>query len=401
MALQSAPVLTAAPTFVAPDKVSLDACRRRTDPLADAAVAGYFATVNTDDHGALFAGLVRHTMIPPEDQVPAVAEFFAAAGKLPDWADVGAVARGQRFFNQFAAHHFSAMYLVSLPSAYAAAKGVQVLHMTARLRTDTERRLNETAQFLMDISAPGAFGPHGVAIDRILHIRLMHAAVRWLIANDPSVTQMSDEAPPMTNPDGLFWSESWGRPVNQEDLVGTLLTFTVTVYDMFDKSGVQYRDQEIIDHLHMWQVIGHLLGIEDDMLPATRAESAALRDLIWTRQHAPSASGRAMQEALLAQSNQHVPRFARPIMPAAFREFLGEEIANDIALPPNNWTRVFFGPMTAMTRVMTRGEARHPLRGWFSRNIGRWMLDAVLSEMRGGGRPDFAIPDHLANSLRR
>lgn len=119
---------------------------------------------------------------------------------------------------------------------------------SGRLRTDTERRLNETAQFLMDVSAPHALDPGGTGISRILHVRLMHAAVRWLIEHDPAVAHVVDQPPPDHAPTQFTWSTSWGLPGNQEDLVGTWLTFTVVVYDAFDASGVVYDERDVADH---------------------------------------------------------------------------------------------------------------------------------------------------------
>ena len=136
------------------------------DPLADDAVAAYFADVEATAPVGLFAHLVRHVKLPVEDQVPAIRAFFAESSRRPDWVDEAAVARGQEFFNRLVAHHFSALYLASLPNSYAAAKGVQVLRMTGRLQTDTQRRLTETAQFLLDTAAPGAMevgGPASIA----------------------------------------------------------------------------------------------------------------------------------------------------------------------------------------------------------------------------------------------
>ena len=203
---------------------------------------------------------MRHVQLPPEDRTPAIREFFDTVATEPDWVYAAAVERGQAFFNRLVSHQFAALYFASLPSSYAAAKGVQVLHLAGRLRTDTERRLNETAQFMMDVAAPGALAPGGVGIDRILHVRLMHAAVRWLIANDPIVRHVADiEPPPVELPD-LTWSDSWGLPGNQEDLVGTWLTFTAQVYETFDASGVEYTDLDIDDHLHMWRLVAHYLG---------------------------------------------------------------------------------------------------------------------------------------------
>ena len=67
--------------------------------------------------------LVEHLDLPPEERVPAIAEFLATAGTLPAWADRARMARGQAYFCDWAVHQFTALYLASLPSAYAAAAG--------------------------------------------------------------------------------------------------------------------------------------------------------------------------------------------------------------------------------------------------------------------------------------
>ena len=67
---------------------------------------------------------------------------------------------------------------------WVAAKGVHVIWLTARLQNDARRRLNETAQFLMDVTVPASFDEGGSAIARIQHVRQMHAAIRWFIDHD-------------------------------------------------------------------------------------------------------------------------------------------------------------------------------------------------------------------------
>ena len=376
--------------------IDLDAMRERTDPLADLAAAGYFAAVESTDPAALFSSLVRHTKLPADDQVPAIRSFLSAAAERPAWVDDAAVERGQAFFNRLVAHHFSGLYLSSLPGCYAAAKGVQVLRMTGRLQTDAERRLNETGQYLMDIAAPGAMAAGGAGVDRVLHVRLMHAAVRWLIDHDPSVQHVDDLAPPSIEGSQLVWSSSWGRPINQEDLIGTWLTFNIVIYDAFDASGVMYDDGDIADHLHLWRLVAHHLGVDPSLVPPDRASAEALRDRIWERQHAPSGAGGAMMEALIANAHRHMPRWSRPILPTAFRHFLGDRTADILALPPANWTRHLFPVMSALTRVLTRGKDHHAFHGRVSAFLGRHLMNGILAEMRQGDRPAFAIPDHLA-----
>jgi hypothetical protein len=310
--------------------IDLEPFRQQGDPLADRAVAEFFAEFEHTDPGSLFASLVRRTKLAPEAMNPALRAYFAEASTFPRWVDQQAVDRGQVFFNRLVAHQFSSLYLASLPNSYAAAKGVQVLRMTGRLQTDTTRRLDETAQLLMDVAAPGALQPGGTGIDRILHVRLMHAAVRWLILHDPSVRRVRDLPPPERETEEFVWSLSWGVPINQEDLAGTWLTFTAVVYDAFDASGVVYDAQEIDDHLHLWRLVAHFLGVDPTLVPQTRVDANVLRRRIFARQQHPSAAGRAMAAALLEQARTRVPKFTWPLMPAAFRHFLGDGVCDMI-----------------------------------------------------------------------
>ena len=280
--------------------------RAVTDEPADRAVAAYFADRDGAEPGSLVHSLVTHLELPPEQQVPAITEFLATAGQLPDWADPARMARGQAYFGDWALHQFTALYLASLPSAYAAARGVHVLWLTARLERDPERRLNETAQFLMDVTAPDSFGPRGAAVDRILHVRLMHAAVRWLIDHDPGVAR-PDDADPTAPPAGPTWATSWGRPANQEDLAGTMLTFTTVVLDAFANSGVESSAAGAEDFFHLWTVIAHVLGVHDALIPRDVAEGRRLQAAIFGRQ----------QEAIGGRTRPHGDAARAPARPRA------------------------------------------------------------------------------------
>ncbi len=268
--------------------------------------------------------------------------------------------------------------------------------MTGRLQTDTTRRLNETGQFLMDIAAPRAMDVGGVGIDRVIHVRLMHAAVRWMIAHDPAVTRVDDLAPPQREEDGLVWSTSWGVPTNQEDLVGTWLTFTEVVYAAFDASGVDFNEQNVSDHMHLWRLVAHYLGIDPAIVPTTRPDAKALRERIFGRQQAPCAAGKAMTAALVAQAHDRMPKFVWPLLPTAFRHFLGDPVSDMLDVHAANWTRHLFTVMSTFERLLTRGEERRPLHARVSAFIGRHLMDGILKEIRKGERPAFEIPTYLA-----
>src|SRR5581483_558278 len=112
--------------------------------------------------------------------------------------------------------------------------------------------LNETAQFMLDVMRPGGVQPGQPGWDAARRVRLMHAAVRWMILNRP----------------GIDWDTSaYGVPINQEDLLLTLLTFTEVMFEVFDRTGIDYSEREADDYLHLWSYVGHVLGIRPDLLP--------------------------------------------------------------------------------------------------------------------------------------
>ena len=376
---------------------ALDHWRTVADEPADRAVAGYFAVVDGVGPAVLMRSLVEHLHVPPEDQVPSIKEFLAAAAVLPDWADRARMARGQAYFSDWAVHQFTALYLASLPSAYAAAKGVHVLWLTARLQDDPERRLNETAQFLMDVTAPGSFDLGGVAVGRVLHVRLMHAAIRWLIDNDPRV-ERPDHADPGAAPGRPLWATSWGRPLNQEDLAGTMLTFTTVVFEAFRRSGLDVAGAD--DSLHLWLVIAHLLGVRDELLPPDLASADELQRIIFGRQHAPSVVGAELTATLLGLVDDRLPGPVAGLAPAMLRRYIGDEVADMIAVPRERWAGPVLDVLVVLTRLMTLGRRADPVPRWVSARVGRWFLDGLLRSGRHGDRVPFDIPDSLGG-LRR
>jgi hypothetical protein len=373
---------------------ALDEWRHVTDPPADEAVAGYFEAIGSAHPRSLFGALVDHLQLPPEDQVSAIATFLAAASVIPDWVDPARIRRGQKFFSDWALHQFTSLYLASLPNAYAAAKGVHVIWLTARLQSDAERRLNETAQFLMDVSAPGGFDPGGAAVDRVLHVRLMHAAIRWFIENDPAVARPPD-ADTAVLPSRPTWATAWGRPVNQEDLAGTLLTFTSVVIDAFRRSGVEFTSSGAEDYLYLWRVVGHLIGVDPALLPEELAAAKHLQDRIFTRQHAPSAVGAALTKTLLDLVGDRLPGPVSRLGPAMMRRYLGDDVADMIDVPKATAERWAVGALVYFTRVLTLGRRFDPVPRWLSEWVGRRLLDGLLAADRHGQRVPFAIPDHL------
>ena len=181
--------------------------------------------------------------------------------------------------------------------------GARVLILTGRLVSGPVRRVTETAQMILDVMAVDGLEPGvGAGYHDARRVRLMHAAVRHFIQHDPSVphTPHLPVAP-------YGWCDGWGTPINQEDLLGGLLTFTVTVFEVLDKLGVEYDPAAAEGYMHRWCVIGWLMGIREDVLPMTRSEAVAAAELIGFRQEDGSRDGRELAGALVGALQDSLP----------------------------------------------------------------------------------------------
>jgi len=356
----------------------LDSLRHVGDEDADNVVKKYFAALGRDDPSGLFHGVLKRD---GEVAVPEVAAFLHAPADPPDWVNWDTVAAGQERFARWGGHVFTALYAASLPSAYACKRGVQVLGATAQLEKDTRRRMNETAQFLLHVMEPGGLEPDGAGFSDVRHVRLMHAAVRHMMLVHTDVR----------------WDEGWGKPINQEDLLETLLTFTEIVFEVFDKTGVTYSDDDAEAYLHTWSYVGHILGVLPDRLPLSRADTRALMPIVRRRQFGPSEAGTLLTGALLDEGRKVSPPGFRGLPATTVRYYVGDTVADSLGVPPADWTRSLFGPLASVTRVLSAEKAHQRMLTTFSDRIGMRLMRMAVNAGRVEGRAEFAIPTTLAD----
>ena len=226
----------------------------------------------------------------------------------------------------------------------------------------SKRRIAETARLLLAVMTPdgNALAPGSRGYDAALAVRAFHAAMRCMLR---------DRAP---------WnSPPKETPINQEDLLGTLTTFTVIVLESLERMGIHVEPAERDAYLHAWLVVGHLLGIDYDALrprtndlrfnpgeqPLTYFEMQLVRDSIFRRQAAASPSGQILARALLDMMENALPRVLRPLPPAAIRRFIGDDDADLLGIPPAGPLRVALdaiGPVGATADWFAQGRFLRP-----------------------------------------
>ena len=357
---------------------TLDAARLRADPLADQTVAAIFRSGSTSAVNNLLATLMRDDQrpgaLPPE-----VLDYLADTTTTIARSRESAVA-GERLFAEHGPEIMVLLCCYSLPSSYAAKKGVQVLHRTAYLAKRPNRRLFETAQFIVDVMSPGGLSPKGRGVRTAQKVRLMHATIRHLIVNDTANT----------------WDTAvLGVPINQEDLLGTLMTFSWIILDGLARLGVVLTAQEQQAYLEAWLVVGQLMGVEAELLPKTVAEARALTALIEKRQVAESLQGREMMAALLTMMQHNVPMVFHTVPGCMIREFLPQDVATFLGIPSHRLEeeliRFAHHALLPLERFIDMQKRRHAVARAFSIHLMRWMISVETD-----GRPTkFTLPESL------
>lgn len=365
----------------------LDAMRWEGDPLADAVIA----RVVTEGGPGAPHGLLRRLFAPHGDASgaglpPSVVDFLERARAEGGEADAARLREAERLYARYRPEIRLVLGTYSLPAAYAARKGVQVLHRTTYLMKNPVRRLFETARFVDEVLAPGALLPGGRAPGHLSRVRLAHAASRHLIQRD--TTRPWDVA-------------ALGVPVNQEDQAGTLMTFSYVVLEGLATLGLVLSEAEQEAWLYAWRVAAPLLGLDARLVPADVAEARALTAFIRERQIEASPEGVELTASLMEGLQTLMPAVMDGLPASLLRFFLsphvvrGRPVVEMLELPESNWTVVVPRGIQALNVLSGWVDARAPWAGRWVRGVRDGVASQLILEEPDGARPPPLLPSLL------
>lgn len=218
---------------------------------------------------------------------PSLQNFLTQTSQLPSWADPKKLRKAQELFSLYGLEISLILFCKSLPQSYCCPKGVKVLHSTGRLSQDPTfnkftRRVMETSKFVMNVLSENSFESEGSAIVTIQKVRLLHASIRYYLKKH-------------------HWdSENLGQPINQQDMIGTLMSFSALVIEGLEMLNINWNNEEKDAYIHCWNVAGYILGVKPEFLPANYDEALSLGNLIFDDQKGYSKEGQEMAEALVS-----------------------------------------------------------------------------------------------------
>ncbi|HYF69695.1 MAG TPA: oxygenase MpaB family protein [Ohtaekwangia sp.] len=286
----------------------LNAMRLVGDDPADELIALLF---QQQKQSGLYAYLkLEDDQIAVQQHTLPVREFLLQPMRKPDWFDTNKLLRGQRFFKKYALDIMTLLGAKSLPYCYAAFPGNKAIFLTEKMRKTPGKRLFDTAHFIIGVLTEGSFDDAGTGMIQINKTRLIHAIVRYYIS-----TKMAWD------------NNALGLPVNQEDMAGTNLAFSFIILDALVKARFPITKTEQEDFLYTWRFIGYQLYIDEQLLPASFSEAAALEQRIRQRHFRESAEGTLLMAELLKYYKTAFPALPAYFVDSQIRYFVGDEIA--------------------------------------------------------------------------
>jgi hypothetical protein len=225
--------------------------RARSDPASDAFMEAAF----TGKYAREARKMVNQALEGGIDSVPdASPELIALFDQLdtePAWLDWARVERGAKVFRRYGVDALIYFGLISVEGYRSEMIHKPLVLTGAYTGGSAFGRFLETCRFWTDVSEPGALRPQGEGRKTAVTVRIMHSMIRHRIGPHPE------------------WDgPRLGAPLSQNAQFGTIfLSFFLNQHTK--KIGYWASDAEILDHMHFWRYVGHLLGVEPSYYPET------------------------------------------------------------------------------------------------------------------------------------
>lgn len=361
----------------------------RVDDLADEVIASF----EEAPRGVGFRALARALEEAGGGQslqalsAPARA-LVEEAARVPAWVDWDACDRGGALLMRAGPLGGAVLGSRSLVLGYASPGGNKPLVMSGRLVEQASKRLNETARFVQAVCRPGGMRPFAEGWRIALKVRLIHAQVRRMILRG-----------------GGWDAAAWGAPINQHDMAGTTLLFSVSIIDGLRKLGMSVGAEEAESYVHLWRWTGRVMGVHADVLPASEHEAMRLVELIEATTGAPDDDARALTRALFQSgiAAAETPREKKlAARHAAFgmaltRELIGAERADALGVEPTSFRHA----LPVVKRLVAGVERVRRAVPYAQRSAvasGARYWDEVVSRGLSFATYDFALPEHLGSA---
>lgn len=362
-----------------PSQVELEAYGKqlwRGDEFADE-VADWYRQVGMGKARETLERLLEH----PEEldnAEPVLQKFLGEQLQKPTWLDPDQLQLGAATCRRIGMFGNLVMRDMALMGGYQSSAINKPLIFTGALDSGADRRLAETRKFWIDVTREGALEATGYGIKTATHVRIMHSLIRRGIMKAPG------------------WSnEDWGVPINQADMVITNLSFSVVFLLGLRTLGFHFSKREAEAVLHFWRYVGHLLGINADLLPTSEQAGRKLLYLATRTQPGCDEDSRQLAIALrdqpLEQNKWYWLGLLKMQLHSGFsRFFLDKQAADDLQLA-NNLFRIWPAFIIPPIFILERLRIMIPGATTLAEKLGAWWQSSGVDKHLGGKQAEFKL----------
>ena len=155
-------------------------------------------------------------------------------------------------------------------------------------------------------------------------------------------------------------------------------------------------EQQVEALLHCWNIVGHILGIREELQAHTMAEAEQLARAIQRRHYAGCPEGQDMTRALIQMMQQYLPgNLLDPIPPLLVRALLGDAYADLLAVDPVPAPQLLSVPLKVFNLTVVNATNSCAIASAISGHFSRRMIEGILLANRGGHRIPFDVPTEL------
>lgn len=358
----------------------------RMDPLADA-VASELARFAPHERTAI----VERALTEGErGRFESLDRLVESMTDLPVWVDEERLARAGVVFRRAGVLGGITLGLRSLVFGYAAPAGNKPLAFSGRLTDKADRRLAETSKFVKAVTDPGGLEPFAPGFTICLKVRLMHAEVRRLLLAS-----------------GRYRTDLWSAPINQHDMLATILLFSNVFVGGVRLLGVTVTDEEADDYQHLFRLVGEWMGVESELLPTTFREAERLGSFIRLTQGPPDSDSLALVDALVSgplrvartDAELRRARVAVRVSKGLCRALVGDELADELNLPRDRHRFVATGIRSTL-QLLERVRMRVPMLDDWVTEVGERYWERSVRTGLGNDDAKYEMPEGLTGRPR-
>lgn len=325
-----------------------------------------------------------------DDAPDALRELFAIVDRVPAWVDFPTLSRGGEVLLRAGILGGFVLGARSIIYGYTSPGGNKPLVFSGRLNEQAARRLHETSRFVEAVCHREGMRRFSDGFKITIKVRIMHAMVRKMILQS-----------------GRWQMDEWGLPINQHDMAGTTLLFSVVLIDGLRQLGCVVSAADSDDYMHLWRYVGWLIGVDEELLPGNEADGRRYGLLVKSTQGIPDEDAkkltRALHDAPLTEAKTRIEKsrawFISQLGRGLTRGLMGDEIADQLGVErtPLDYVVPALSSMVWPVEQLRRAGSLNP----FFTAIGRRYWAEIIKAGLGRNPATFAAPEKLGGSTRR